>query len=64
MNAAFIAVLLVLGTIAVGGPVVGTAAACADETSCPPPTGPLDPRYLACNLLDRLPDPFRCIPPM
>jgi hypothetical protein len=62
MNAALFAVLVVLGTLAVGAPVVGTAAACADETSCPPPSGPLDPRYLLCNLLDRT--PFHCIPPM
>lgn len=54
MNAAFVAVLLVLGTLAVGGPVVGTATACADETSCPPPSGPLDPRYLVCNVLEHV----------
>ncbi|MEA3166997.1 MAG: hypothetical protein QOJ26_1881, partial [Thermoplasmata archaeon] len=40
----------------------GTASACADETSCPPPSGPLDPRYLVCNILEHT--PYHCLHPV
>lgn len=61
-RAVLVATLLLLGTLAVGGPVVGTASACADETSCPPPSGPLDPRYLVCNVLEHT--PYHCLKPV